>query len=211
MHIHTCMHAWPPTLKVPCTMTPSHALTPPLVLHDVKLLLLIETAARPSTAPPPVCHTTNTTSHRPMDHAMRCIPSPVPAPLAWCPPRPALNYHIGLAPSAMTQAGATPPHWLHVSRLCMPVRCAHAVHQAAAKAEPMQHSMCTVRSVRSGAPLRTVQCKTAGHADADHAPRQVGCTTTARTTTSTYIHALHPTLTAPCTMAPGHALTRPLV
>ena len=155
----------------------------------MKVLLLIDTAARPSTAPPPYCHTTNTTSHRPMDHAMRCIPSSVPAPLAWCPPRRLLNYHIGLAPSAMTHAGATPPHWLHVSRLCMPERCHRAVHQAAAKADLMQHGMCTVRYVCSGARLRTVQCNTAGHADSDHAPRQK----------------------APCTMTPRHALTSPLV
>ena len=148
------MHSWPPTLEAPCTMTPSHALTPPFALHDVKLLLLIDTAVFPNTAPPPACHTTNTTSYRPMHHAMRCIPSSVPAPpLAWCAHRPAMNYRIGLAPSAMTQAGATPPHWLHVSQLCMPQRCHCAVHQAAAKAEPMQHDMCTVRCARSGGPL----------------------------------------------------------
>ena len=158
----------------------------------MKLLLLIASTSYPSTAPPPACHTTNTTSHRPMHHAMRCIPSSVPAPLAWCPPRRLLKYHIGLVPSAMTQAGATPPHWLQVSRLCMPQRCHRAVHQAAAKAEPMQHGMCTVRCVRSGATLRMVQCKTAGHADADQAPRQVGWATTARTTTCTNMHGLLP-------------------
>ena len=134
-----------------------------------------------------------------------------PSTTRMVPPRRVLNYHIGLAPSAMTQAGATPPHWLHVSRLCMPERCHRAVHQTAAKAETMRHGMCTVRCVHSSAPLRMVQCKTAGHADADHAPRQVGWATTARTSTSVHIHAWHPTLTAPCTMTPGHELTPPII
>ena len=186
-------------------MTPSHALTPPLVLHNVKLLLLIETAARASTAPPPVFHTTNTTSHRPMEHAMRCIPSSVQAPLAWCPPRPWLNYHIGHVPSAMPQAGATPPHWLHATRLCMPQRCHRAVNQAAARAVCMQHGMCTVRCVHTGAPLRTVQCNATGHADGDHAPRQAGWATASRTTTSTFIHACM----ASCPRGPMHHDPKP--
>ena len=83
----TCMHALPPTLKAPCTMTPRQALTLPLVYHNVKVLLLIDTAACPNTAPPTVYHTKNTTIHCPMmDHVMCCIPSSVPAPLTWCPP-----------------------------------------------------------------------------------------------------------------------------
>ena len=155
----------------------------------MKVLLLIESDASPNTAPPPACHTTNTTSHRPMDHAMRCISSSVPAPPAWCAPFPVLNYHIGLVTSAMTQAGATPPHCLHATRLCIPQRCHCAVHQGAARAKPMQHGMGTIRCVRSRAPLRTIRCKPLGYADGDHAPRHVRWATTARIITCTYIQA----------------------